>query len=131
MSRAAATSTYRVDFREKPAQRPTTAAQGRVPRVARRLALAHRIEALVRAGDLRDYADAARRLGLTRARVTQLMNLLLLAPAIQEEILDLPLVTEGRDPISERQLRPITAEPMWQRQLEMWRALCHTSARPR
>ena len=123
MSRTAATSTYRVDFREKPAQRPTTAAQGRVPRVARRLALAHRIEALVRAGELRDYADAARRLGLTRVRVTQLMNLLLLAPAIQEAIFNLPLVTEGRASISERQLRPIVAEADWDRQMDLWIAL--------
>lgn len=121
MSRAAATSSYRVNFRETRAPRANKTAQGRVPRVARRLTLAHRIKALVRAGELRDYADAARRLGLTRARVTQLMNLLLLAPTIQEAILDLPLVTAGRDPISERRLRPIVAVPDWNQQLELWK----------
>jgi hypothetical protein len=42
--------------------------------------LAHRIDAMVRTGEFRDYADAARALGLTRARITQITNLLLLAP---------------------------------------------------
>ena len=50
-------------------------------RVARRLALAHRIAADIEAGRYKDYADVARRHGLTRARLTQLMNLLLLAPS--------------------------------------------------
>jgi hypothetical protein len=85
------------------------------------LALAHKIDAMVRHGEFRDYADAARRLGLTRARVTQITSLLLLAPEIQEAILDLPPVTTGRDPISERQLRPIVAELDWNNQLAMWR----------
>ena len=35
---------------------------------------------------------------VTRARMTQIMNLLNLAPDIQEELLLLPPVTEGRDP---------------------------------
>ena len=52
---------------------------------------------------------------MTRARVTQLVSLALLAPAIQEEILALPPVTTGRDVITERTLRPIVAEPVWER----------------
>jgi hypothetical protein len=94
---------------------------GRVPRVARLLALAHKIDRMVRDGQLRDLADAARALGMTRARVSQVTNLLLLAPEIQEAILDLPMVITGRDPITERQLRPIAAEPDWENQLLMWR----------
>lgn len=57
---------------------------------------------------------------MTRARVTQIMNLLLLAPAIQEEILFLPRVIRGRDPVTERQLRPIAAAPGWREQRAMW-----------
>ena len=87
------------------------------------LALAHRIDGMIRDGEVDDLADAARRLGLTRARVTQIANLLLLAPAIQEAILDLAPVTTGRDPISERQLRPIVAEPDWNEQIKMWREI--------
>ena len=43
-----------------------------------------------------------------------------LAPDIQEEILFLPLVTTGRDPIHEKLLRPVTAETRWQKQRTMW-----------
>jgi hypothetical protein len=91
--------------------------------VARLLALAHELERQIRAGVFDDLADAARKLGLTRARVTQIANLTLLSPAIQEEILAMPPVTSGRDPISERTLRPIVAEPVWARQLEIWQRL--------
>ncbi len=52
--------------------------------------------------------------------MTQIANLLLLSPEIQEAILDLPPVTNGRDPVSERQLRRIVVETEWQRQLELW-----------
>jgi len=58
---------------------------------------------------------------VTRARVSQVMNLLLLAPAIQEAILYLDPVESGRDPITERDLRPIAAVADWRRQELMWR----------
>ena len=113
-------TTHIVDFGAKSAQRPTHRDTGRVPRVARMLALAHRIDGMIRADELRDLADAARAIGVTRARMTQIANLRLLAPGIQEAILDLPPVTNGRDPVSERALRRIVAEPDWNRQLEIW-----------
>ncbi len=115
-----ARSSYTVNFAAKPAQRPTHRDTGRVSRVAEMLALAHRIDGMIRTDELRDLADAARAIGITRARMSQIMNLLLLAPTIQEQILDLPAVTNGRDPISERVMRPIIAEPDWNRQLELW-----------
>ena len=40
--------------------------------IARRIALAHHIEGLIERGELRDYAEAAKRLDLTRARLTQI-----------------------------------------------------------
>ncbi len=120
MSRAAATSVLSVDFGAKSPRRATVAPKGRVSRVGRLLSLAYRIDGMIRAGELRDLADAARACNLTRARMTQIGNLLLLAPEIQETILELPPVTKGRDPITERTLRPIVAEPHWQRQIEMW-----------
>jgi hypothetical protein len=82
---------------------------------------------MVRTGELRDLADAARALGLTRARVTQVMNLLLLAPEIQEAVLDLPEVTNGRDPVTERQLRKIVAEPFWRTQESLLAECKHTA----
>ena len=57
------------------------------------------------------------------ARVTQIVNLTLLAPDIQEAILSLPEIFRGPDPITERDLRPIVAEPGWGRQRVMWSEL--------
>jgi hypothetical protein len=51
------------------------------------LALGHEIVRLVDEGLLKDLADAADLLGFTRARVTQIVDLTLLAPEIQEALL--------------------------------------------
>ncbi len=129
MRRVAATSSYTVEFRRaRPALAAAQQPQGRVPRVARLLALAHRIDGMVRSGELKDLAHAARLCGVTRARITQIMNLLLLAPAVQQAILDLPPVTSGRDPVTERHLREIVAEPDWNRQVQLWDALPPTNS---
>ncbi len=96
---------------------------GRVPRIARLMALAIRMRRMIDAGEVRDYAELARLGHVTRARMTQIMNLLNLAPDIQEEILFLPPIESGRDPIRELQLRPITAVPDWRKQRQMWREL--------
>ena len=77
------------------------------------LALAHYIEQQIEDGTIPDYAAAARALGVTRARVTQLMNLLLLAPEIQGRI------AVGELAISERDLRQVSAEPDWSKQLDL------------
>jgi hypothetical protein len=63
---------------------------GRVPRVSRLMALAIRFDQLIRAGVVADQAELARLGHVTRARLTQIMNLLCLAPDIQEAILFLP-----------------------------------------
>ncbi len=102
---------------------------GNIPRVSRLMALAIRLERMVSQGELSDYADIARLGQVSRARVTQLMNLLQLAPDIQEALLYLPLTVKGRDPINERDLRPIAAVADWQRQREMWKALIQGIAR--
>jgi hypothetical protein len=70
-------------------------APGRIPRIARLLALAHKLEDLVRQGIIADYATLARLGQVSRARVTQIMNLLHLAPAIQEALLFLPRTGPG------------------------------------
>lgn len=96
---------------------------GTVPRVARLVALALKLDGMVRRGEVRDYAELARLGRVTRARLTQLMNLTLLAPEIIEQILHLPPVTHGRDPVGERDLRPIAAEADWRVQRRRWREL--------
>jgi hypothetical protein len=96
---------------------------GSVPRVSRLLALALHMDELRRRGEVTDYAELARLAMVTRARMTQIMSLLLLAPDIQEEILFLPRSDGGRDPIREKAVRPIASVPDWRKQRVMWRDL--------
>ncbi len=110
------------EARARTTQRRGRLAERRPATVAKRLALAHRLDAEIQAGVYEDQADVARQHGLTRARLTQLMNLLLLAPDIQEELLALE-VPAGREPISERALRPLTETLLWSEQRALWRTL--------
>lgn len=107
----------------KAADKPIAVNTGRLPRVTRLMALALRFEQLIREGVVRDYADLARLGHVTRARLTQIMNLLLLAPDLQEQILLLPRTTTGRDPVSERGIRRLTAIVRWDRQRKAWRKM--------
>ena len=110
-------------LRQGPAPAAPEVEAGRVPRIARLMALAIRFEKLVRDGVVRDYAALARLGNVSRARLTQVMNLMNLAPDIQEEILFLPRTNRGFDPIPERRVRVIAAEPDWRMQRKIWREL--------
>jgi ParB-like chromosome segregation protein Spo0J len=87
----------------------------RPARVALMLALAHKIREAIAQGKVRDQADVARRLGFTRARLTHLLDLLLLAPDVQERVLFLEAV-DGVQPISERALRAVAHVRSWEEQ---------------
>lgn len=103
------------------APRPDPAAtRGRVPRVARLMALAIRFERLLDESVVANQSELAGLAHVTQPRMTQIMNLLHLAPDIQEEILFLPEVVKGRDPVTERDLRAIAAKADWDRQRQMW-----------
>lgn len=105
-------------------------AERRYPaRIARQLALAHALQRRVDAGEFADYADMARALGFTRARVTQIMDLLLLAADIQEEILHIE-VAPGAQPISERALRDGVLKSLdWIEQKRRWAEVRQGSVR--
>jgi len=90
-----------------------------IPRIARLLALAIRFEKLLRDGTIRDYAELARLGRVTRARMTQIMKLLDLAPDVQEEILFLPLI-QG---LNERNLRPLASRIDWDEQRRMFQKI--------
>lgn len=77
---------------------------GLLAQVTRLMELAIRLDPLILAGEVTDYSELARLGHVTRARMSQIMNLLMLAPDIQEEILFLPRVTGGRDPTHLRHL---------------------------
>ena len=109
--------------RPKPPPLPADLPEGNVPRIARLMALAHHFESLRQQGTVTDYADLARLGGVTRARITQIMSLLNLAPEIQEDILFLPRTTQGRDPISTRSVLPIAQEMDWKMQRNQWKRL--------
>ena len=94
-----------------------------IPRIARLMALAIRLEGLIREATIRDYAEAARVGRVTRARMTQIMRLLQLAPDIQERILFLPLLAG----LNERNLRPIADQIDWDEQRRLFRKFIGSS----
>lgn len=108
---------------EGPLPEADTTPIGTVPRISRLMALAIRFDRLIKAGEVTDQADLARLGNVSRARVTQIMNLMQLAPDIQEAILFLPRTTKGRDPIREIMVRPIAAELDWRTQRRLWKCL--------
>ena len=81
------------------------------------MALAIKFQEMVERGEVCDYADIARLGYVTRARITQIMNLLNLAPDIQEEILSCQRDSPG---IQERQLRSVTSLVLWREQRQLW-----------
>jgi muramoyltetrapeptide carboxypeptidase LdcA involved in peptidoglycan recycling len=83
--------------------------------VAVTLAMAHKIRQGILAGEIQDQVDAARRLGLTRARLSQILDLTNLAPDLQEEILFLEAI-DGREPLRERALRHALRSGSWEEQ---------------
>jgi hypothetical protein len=97
--------------------------KGRLPRITRYMALAIYYEDLIRQGHVHDYAEIATLGHVTRARVTQIMNLRLLATEIQEELVTLDRVVKGRDSLSLRQLQTIALDNGWRSQRNQWKAM--------
>ena len=90
-----------------------------VPRISRVMALAIKLEGLVREQRVPSYAALARAGQLSRPRMSQILALTNLAPAIQEALLFLPAGAAGPDRITEKHLRPIAkhVDWAWQRKL--------------
>jgi hypothetical protein len=87
-----------------PAPEPQSAPPDPIPRISRLMALAIHFDGLIRDGVVKNYADLARLGGVSRARITQIMNLLNLPPWKQEELLFLE-GGQGRAQVTERDLR--------------------------
>ena len=107
-------------FRPEPVGEPVV---GRPPRVARLAALAHKLEARVRFGEVNDYAELAKLVHVSPARIAQIVILVQLAPDIQEYVLFLS--SEHAGLISERELREIAREPLWDRQRTLFQDMFH------
>jgi len=89
----------------------------RIPRIARYMALAIHFEELIRQGIVADFVELARLGHVTRARVTQIMNLRLLAPEIQESLL---FTSRSLDPIGLRMLQRVASEKCWKKQVRLF-----------
>ena len=101
---------------------PKPVPKRRPARVARMLALANDMQDKLDRGEHKDQATLARELGLTPTRVTRLLDLALLAPDIQENVLFLEAV-DGKVPVTERALRRIVRITTWADQRREWRKL--------
>jgi site-specific DNA recombinase len=107
-------------------RRNLDAGRGRVPRISRLMALAIRIQALVREGAVGSYRDLAEAGQISPARMSQILRLADLAPSIQEELLFLPRVLSGADPVTEKDLREVARLTDWESQRERFDARVHS-----
>lgn len=111
------------EMRSEDNQAPPPVTPGRLPRVARLMALAIKFDGLLRERGVENYAELARLGHVSRARISQVMNLLNLAPDIQEALLFLPRTQQGRDPMHLAQLQPIAGQNDWKQQRRHWNRL--------
>jgi|GEM_PF-1040512 len=88
--------------------------------LARQMALAIKLRGLWEKDTELSFADLARMENLTRARISQIMDLTLLAPDIQREILGLPKRPRGEQTIKESDLRTVCRQPVWEDQRVLW-----------
>ena len=124
---------YKLSFRRGNRQRifltpPAVETNGRAPRVPRILALAHKLDDLVRSGVVKDYAELARLGRVSASRLSQILGLVHLAPSIQEHILFLD--TTEAHLLTEGELRRIAREPLWDRQRVLFHKLLSCSNGP-
>jgi hypothetical protein len=83
------------------------------------------MDGMLQQGQVNSYAELAALGHVTRARITQIMNLLHLAPDIQEEILFLDTHPDGRESLRMKHLAPIAKLPYWKKQRRAWQQLSH------
>ncbi len=97
--------------------------RGKIPRVSRLMALAIKFDEMLRSGEVTDATELASLYNVTQPRMSQIRAMALLAPDIQEAILNFPAEIKGRSPITEKLLRQLCSEVDFARQREMWKAL--------
>ena len=103
--------------------------QGKIPRISRLMALAIHCDELLRTGQVANQSALAEYAQITPARLTQILTLLNLAPAIQEELLFPPRTMEGRGEIQEKGVRRIAMEMDWSQQVLNWQKHRKTDGR--
>ena len=101
---------------------PQDGQTGRIPRIAKLVALASRMQSMLDSGQVDSFQQLAELGRISQPRMTQIMSLLLLAPDIQEELLCLPEI-HGKATIHEKLLRPLTMQIDWGVQRKMWASI--------
>ena len=107
--------------KKKQVQRAKPPVVGRTPRIAKLMALAIRFEGLIADGTVSDYSQLAELAQVSRARITQIMNLNLLSPDLQETVLFFPKIEGGRDKLTLAYLQTIALESNWGKQRKNWK----------
>ena len=92
---------------------PTMPEPPRIPRITRLMALAIKLQDMVDRGEVQDYADLSRLGYVSRARITQIMNLLNLAPQIQEALLFPSSGPNDFSPTCEHRIRRVSRLVLW------------------
>ena len=85
--------------------------RGKIPRVSRLMALAIQFDEMIRRGEVRDATELAMLYDITQPRMSQIRAMTLLAPDIQEAILDLEPTTEHVPRFREREVRTVAILP--------------------
>ena len=111
----------RKEIRVGPPQDKSEPFESRIPRISRLMALAIKMDGMIQRGEVKDYAELAVLGHVSRARITQIMKLLVLAPDIQEHILCESHLNSQGLPISENFIRCITRFTNWEVQRNLWK----------
>ena len=96
---------------------------GQLPRITRLMALAIKFENLLGEVEGLSYADLARLGGVSRSHVTHILNLLYLAPDLQERLLFLEPSPTGPDRIYEGDLRRVSQLDEWREQRRVFETI--------
>ena len=102
---------------------PRIQSTGRIPRLSRLMALAIKMQGLLRSGSVRSYRELTELGQISGARLSQILRLADLAPGIQEEILFLPKTRVGSDLVTEKAIRKVSRVIEFDEQLKLFRAL--------
>lgn len=126
------TATHKLDFKsgKRTAKRiieagtePEQSTPDRLPRITKMMALAIRLDHLIKTRQVTDQAELACVGHVSRARLTQIMDLNMLAPDIQEDILELPTSRGYCQCPQEKEVRRIAIDLNWNNQRIAWKRI--------
>ena len=101
-----------------------------LPRITRLMALAIKFEGLLGEVEGLSYAELARLGGVSRSRITHILNLLYLAPDLQERLLFREPCLIGPDRIHEAGLRRLSQLYEWPEQRRVFEAILAAARTP-